>query len=431
MRCVICDSNDWENVDRFRIKAEGMCMCKKCGFISYPSKWKSEDEMKQYYRKDYRNPPKVSNFFTGQRKLHYHNAFLRPLFDEWAEAGKSRPVVCEIGAAYGMFLNYLKEVVPGAEVYGTELTLSYRRNAFHEFGLNLTEEFDHSRDYDLICSYKVAEHQFDIDRYLMLYRSKLKPGGYLYISVPTWLNRMTNFGASGFDLEYYYHPNHINVWTRTLFETLLNKCGFKIVRYNNSMYDDTYLCVADERVANDPPAYESPDEILGKLERIHRAGIAYLEGRFDDAIATWPDFPEAHVSRYEGKRAEFHKGSFKSVLENVIDVAVKSCPDSPEAWGLAGDLHMRYDKFHDAIKCFEKVLELRPGQSSALRGIAHSLRSLGNIAARSGQFSEATGYYTEARNVTRYLRQVSEQDQHDALTWVYDDNSRIPMPSEA
>ena len=88
MRCLICESNDWENVDEHRVIEKGMSICKNCGFVSYPSLWKSEEDIKKYYQEDYRKPPIAGNLFSGQRKLYYHEAFLAPLFKEWREIDK-------------------------------------------------------------------------------------------------------------------------------------------------------------------------------------------------------------------------------------------------------------------------------------------------------------------------------------------------------
>ncbi len=43
MRCIVCDNSNWENVDQFRIKKEGMSLCKSCGFVSYPEKYKKKE----------------------------------------------------------------------------------------------------------------------------------------------------------------------------------------------------------------------------------------------------------------------------------------------------------------------------------------------------------------------------------------------------
>jgi len=245
MICCICENDNWENVDELaRFKPEGMSICTTCGFISYPQKYKTEEEIKQYYRKDYRNNPSAGNLYSGQRKLHYHNDFLKDVFAEFnSESYKNSELnVLEVGAAFGMALKNINNQVPHANIYGSELTRSFRRNAYQEFGIDLVEDFDQSKQYDLIMSYKVAEHQLDLHLRMKEYYESLKENGYLYISIPAWFDTLENFGAQGFDLNYYYDTNHINVWTKKHFEGLLEKSNFEIIKQDHICYGSTYLC---------------------------------------------------------------------------------------------------------------------------------------------------------------------------------------------
>jgi SAM-dependent methyltransferase len=431
MRCLVCDHDDkWVNVDEYRTVPKGMSICSHCGFVSYPSLWKSEEEIKQYYRKDYRKPPTIANYWTGHRKLHFHNAFLKDVLKKWRDE-KAEPVVGEVGAAYGLFLNFVKEVVPGAKVSGTELTTSYRRNAFHEFGIELSEDFDFSKKYDLIASYKVAEHMCDVDRHIRACIEALKPGGLLYISVPTWFGRLTNFGMGGFDLEYYYSTNHINVWTRKLFEYVLKKAGAKVIKFDDQLYDESYLCVRDDSLMQDlEPDFESYADIRQRMAKIKKVAELYAETKFDECVELWPDFPEAWVGKYEKSRQKLHQIGFDRVKSEFIAEAFKACPRSVEIMIMAGDLSMRYERYNEAIEHFENALQARPGLSPALKGLAHSLRHLSRLAMLEGKASEGWQLLEKARNVMRYLRQVSPQDEQEALNWIYDDNARLPMPSE-
>lgn len=429
MRCIVCDSTDkWQEVDQYRIKPSGMAMCGGCGFVSYPKKWQSEEELKEFYRKDYRPGPNISNWHSGQRKLHYHNAFLQGVFKKWEETKNLTPVIGEIGSAYGLFLNFMREKVPGAQVHGTELTLSYRRNAYHEFGIELSEDFDHSLKYDLIASYKVAEHQWDVDLHLRKCVESLKPDGLMYVSVPTWFNKMTNFGAANFDLEYYYSPNHINVWTRLLFEQVLKKVGLKIIQFNDTMYDETYLCVRDDSVMSQPREYEDPEQIRQALHNIHQAGLAYMEGRFDECVKIWPNFPEAYKALYEHSRQKLHQDP--EALKTFLAAAMKNCNGTREILGLIGDLHMRYDRWEDAIKVFEQVLKMCPGYSTAFIGLQQCFREMGNKALIGGDQKAGFAYIAKAREIVRFLREVSDADRTLSINWSFNDNSRLPTPAE-
>ncbi len=430
-RCLICDSDDWENVDAYRLKKVGMSMCHNCGFISYPTLYKSEADMIAFYRKDYRPGPTVQNYYAGQRKLHYHNAFLKELWKEWRETGIEQPVIGEIGAAHGMFLNYCREQFPKAELYGTELTTTYRRCAEHEFGIRLTDELDlTSTTYDLIASYKVLEHQFDADIKLRSYALALKPGGYIYVGVPIWFNRLSNFGTNGFDLEYYYSTNHVNVWNQKHFEYLLQKCGLKIKLFNSTMYDHVYLCQRDDEQMAKAVVPCSPEQTKENLIKVKAVGEHVMENRFEEAISVWQDFPMGHTHRYEHARAKFHAKGFEAIEKEVLEYAVNSCPQSAEIMGFVGEVYMRYDRFEHAIKFFEEALKMRPGYSMAMKGIAHSLRQLAEQCRLQLDLPTMVKYLTEARELTKYTALVSKADEADCINWIYADNAKIPTKEE-
>jgi SAM-dependent methyltransferase len=429
MRCPICstEGGNWENVDEFRHKPEGMSLCNVCGFVTYPDRVKKGEELKEFYREEYRDVPTVQNIYSGQRKLHYHGNFLRPLFDRW-KLEKKKPVVGEIGSAFGMFLDWFRKIYPGAQVFGTELTLSYRRVAKHFYGLDLAEDFDTSRKYDLICSYKVAEHMPDFDRELVKYREALAPGGHLYISVPCWFDIMHNFGAGGFSIEYYYHPNHINVWTRRVFEGLLARAGFEIVQQDHSMYDDTYLCKVNLEKQKEEPVYEDPKMVREALTRIKQASLAFDSSEFDRAVELWPNFPDAHVGRYETLRAKLHKAGWEAIQKDVIDRALEACPGNPALFVLAADLAMRYGKWQLAMDYLGKELELRPNDPQGLTLLGTCFRQMADA---TDDPADKVRFRTEARDVMKYLKTTSQQCQPEAITWELNDCAAIPLPSEA
>lgn len=427
MRCVICDSDNWTNVDQYRLKPSGMAMCNTCSMVSYPSLWKTEDEIKAHYRKDYRTSPTANNLYSGQRKLHFHHAFLAPLFEEWKKEGRKEPEIYEIGAAYGMALAWARDVYPGAKVGGTELTISYRRNAYHEYGIELTEDFDDSKKYDLIMSYKVAEHQLDVDKMLTKYRSCLRPNGLMYISVPCWFGSMTNFGLSGFDLEYYYDPNHINVWTRKLFESLLKKVGFEIVKEDHVIYDSTYLVKACEPKKLEKDDFENPSDIKKRLDAIKLAYIANSENRFDDAILLYPNYPQAHISRAEMIRKEAFQKGWEWIKENIIAKMFRDCSEGAELWITATDLAMRAGQWDEAIKFAENGIKAKPANPVSLGQLINIMRE---IAINSDSQEKKEHYFAQSRQIARHLREVSLQNQREAIDFIYLFNSKLPMPSE-
>lgn len=436
MRCIVCDKSEWENVDQYRNKKEGMSLCKSCGFISYPAKWQEKEKVLEYYRKQYRAAPTIENLFQGQRKLNYHHEFLgEPLLDKWLKEGKKDPVVFEVGAAYGLVLAWIKNfrvngqlLFPGADLGGSELTLTYKRNAYHEFGLELKEDFDDSKQYDLVISYKVAEHILDVDLELMRYRKCLKPDGKLYISVPTWFHRLHNFGANGFSIEYYYAPEHVNTWTRQHFEAILRKTGFKIIKENHSFYDDTYLCEADtERKQELSISLPNPTQIKDWMARIKAADELCQKKMFAEALEQWPNFPVARRALYEYKRKDFHASGIDEIIKTLVRPWIELDKDSYDAWVFGGDLLMRYDRYDQALSYLKEALERRPRDESVLGAISNCYRMLAKKAQTEDQ---KIHFMVQSREILRFMKEHCLNGFQNAVTGIYSDNACIPMPSE-
>lgn len=435
MRCIICDKTDsWENVDRFRYKKEGMSICKGCGFISYPEKYKTKQEILDYYATDYRNAPNANSMATGLRKLQYHAAFLQPILKEFYDRKLRNPSVLEIGAAFGLFLHWFKNLrnekaerlFDEPDLNGVELTKTFVRNAWHEYSLELKPDFDDSKAYDLIVSYKSAEHILDIDLEFDRYYKALKPDGYFYVSVPVWFEELNNFGQPGWSLEYYYSPDHVNTWSKKIFEYLLYSKGFDVKYQNHSIYDSTYMCVKRATVTTIEPPNEYAEN-MEKLSLIRKADEALQKGDYAEAVSLYPNFPTARRAQYEYKRAEYDKTGFAKIKEKLIDPWLALNPNSVDACFFAADLATRYRQFELAIEYYEKCLKMRPSCENTLSNLANVYRML----------SKST-HDEKRRSELREMARAISRDQLtkfptgilNFLTWVYNDNAIIPTPFE-
>jgi len=430
-RCLICSTvGNWKNVDKYKNKKTNMCMCNSCGFITHVSKSQSKEDLKAFYQKDYRQPPTAGNFHTSKRKCQYHQAFLSDLYTDWGKQDK-KPVIFDSGAAFGMFLEWSKEFLKAkgtnASVSGSEWTQSFKRVAKNHYGIDLADEIDETKKYDLIASYKVAEHQIDADLELRKFVELLKPDGKIYISVPTWFNVLSNFGTSGFDLDYYFIDAHINVWTEKLFRTLLKKVGLKIVKENDVYYDCAFLCERDDSLMNETPVYEDPKEIEEKLERIQLAEKLYHQNNYAAAIETWPNFPMAWLGNYERNRKEMHKLDINGIWEKHLKLAMESCPTSADIVMHAADVHARYNQFEAAIELYDKALVMRPNAANILMQRAQSLAQMSEFAEDDKQ---KFAMLKEARRTLYHGAESGEQTKFDCLNWIYRIESMLPIPSE-
>jgi 2-polyprenyl-3-methyl-5-hydroxy-6-metoxy-1,4-benzoquinol methylase len=429
MRCPICDTdNQWTNVDQYRLRKVdekgnpiNMCQCDGCGFVSYPSKYQSEDQIKEHYRSSYRTAPQATALFTGERKLQYHNFFLTPLFEEWKKAGLTNPVVGEIGSAYGMLLNWIRQQVPGAEVHGTELTTTYKRVAYHEYGLRLTDDFDMSRKYDLIISYHVLEHQLDPDKRLKEYASCLKDGGIFYLSAPIWFRELSNSGGAGFDIEWYWAPDHINGWAQEHLEEVIAKAGLEIIMRNTEVYGNTYIL----KKATTPYEKKTFDAAKYKkdIEKIFTAWKLHQENKSKEAIELWPNLPSAWTNHYEYRRSEFHKS--RAETDKYLSAAIESCPNSSETLLFVADIMTRYERYDEAFDVLSRGLKKKPNSPPMLMGIANCYRMK---ALKEQDEKKKAELYAKSVNTLRFLLNVSSESLSQALTWIYADEANLPIP---
>ena len=423
--CIICSSdNKWHNVDSYRHSDKfGMYMCMGCGFVSYPKTLENPENIKKFYDDEYRNAPNANVIFTAKRKLHYHDEFLgQDLFSKWKKEGK-HPVIFESGSGIGMFLKYIKDNFPQADISGTELNEFNRRIAKHLHGIHLGETFDASKKYDFIMSYKVAEHVQNVHLELRQFAECLSPGGYLYISVPTWFHSMTNFGTNGFSLEYYYHRNHINVWSKTLFETLLRKCGLEVVKENQITYDSTYLCKRNDDLMLTNPSYEEPLKIMEIMDKIKKASMMFDQAKPDEALKIFPAYPEAWVNAYEMKKQVLHKQGFVVIHEEFLKKALSACPNSHSIVMFCADICMRYEQWDEAIKYINEASRYKPNDAAALIGLTSTLRMMAEKAASE---EDRIRLYAEAFSYTSQL-QRSPEHTTQAISWLLADASKIPV----
>lgn len=428
-RCIICDTvGEWENVDNLQAAKTNLSICQKCGFVTHIDNLKTKEELQDYYKKDYRPAPASANFHTGQRKLHFHQAFLSELFNKWGKEDR-KPVIFESGTAYGLFLkwakDYLKVKGTEAEVSGSEWTESFKRVCFHHHGIKLQDEIDETKKYDLIGSYKVLEHQVDADKELRKFTELLKDDGLIYIGVPIWFHTLHNFGMGGFDLGYYYHKDHINVWSEKLFETLLKKCGLEVIKKNDIYYDHVYLCKRNDSLMDLPREFDDPKKKKEDMEVIQKAEKFKLDNKFREAIELWPNFPVAWVNNYELNRKKFDELGIKGIWENHLSAAIKACPQSAEIVAHAADVFARYDEHEKAIEFFDKALDMKPNNPSYLMGRAQELLKLSK---KVDKPEDEIKLLAEARGTLYHSAGVSEQTKFNCLDWIYKVESEIPLP---
>src|SRR3990167_5482140 len=214
--CPICNKSEWEDLNYLRDdqfwksvsyldidESMGFKICRNCAFVTYD--YVPVDRLIEIYKRE----RKIINsdlIVTASRKIEYHKSFFKPVMQELLNNNTDIRVL-DYGCAQGAVLKWLHDdlKIPIENLYGSEYSLILRAWAKNEYGLNVTENPDLSRKYDLIILYHVLEHLQYPDIELKKCVDALDNNGVIYISVPTWFNIFEETsGALINNFEHYY-----------------------------------------------------------------------------------------------------------------------------------------------------------------------------------------------------------------------------------
>lgn len=127
--------------------------------------------------------------------------------------------VLEIGPGHLAFARLLKEAgvtnITGLEINPTSFDLAKK------LGVTLLNEsvtdhtVGHEGAYDVVCSFQVLEHVYDVHSYLDACARLLKPGGTLIVAVPN-----NDSFIQGEELAYNAPPHHMGLWSESVLTSL-------------------------------------------------------------------------------------------------------------------------------------------------------------------------------------------------------------------
>lgn len=372
MICYVCGVQDWHIVTVNRggqqvpIHSESMIqICKNCGNACHAVDVSKEEEIKQYYRKEYRPQPNVTNILTTTHKINYIRVFLN---DYLKELKGKKLIVGDVGAATGYVLNFFRNM--GHKVSGSELTITYRRMSEHYYGIPLAEELETKHKYDLIVVYHVLEHLMEPDKKLKHYASLLAEGGRLMVATPEWFDVLDE--ASGTPIktfDHLFHKNHINLFSSTSIQNLFRKCGLRVIKEDHVQYGQTYLLEKMEGVQTVTcDVYREPGiwltkedwrEVLKTMLNHEHALNLYTAGKYREALSLVPKFPEAWLVMIFAKAG---KDIAKQV--DLMAEADKHVSTNSRYMLSKGQWHYQQSRMLEAIHQFEEVIKIKPNEDT-------------------------------------------------------------------
>lgn len=132
--------------------------------------------------------------------------------------------VLEIGSGLGYFLKALIKKTDNA--VGIEMNSEAAQFSINKWGVRVFCEdlekhsIDKKKSYDVVCSFQVFEHIYDINKMILESLALLKDGGKLIISVPNNSSHFKYLNDFGKDMILNLPPHHIGYWDKKVFENL-------------------------------------------------------------------------------------------------------------------------------------------------------------------------------------------------------------------
>jgi len=204
--------------------------CRRCRLIRlFPRP--SPAELVLYYPPEYWFAP--GNSLADQLEERYRRLVLRDHLSfvlRAAGGSEDSGLVLDVGCGGGLFLLMLAE--RGFKVIGLDFSLEAARVAWQRgvpaVCASLSQAPLPPASCGLITMFHVLEHLYQPQAYLEAARNLLKPDGKLVVQVPNaacWQFLMLGESWIGCDI-----PRHLTVFRASDMETLLERCGFAVVR---------------------------------------------------------------------------------------------------------------------------------------------------------------------------------------------------------
>jgi 2-polyprenyl-3-methyl-5-hydroxy-6-metoxy-1,4-benzoquinol methylase len=168
----------------------------------------------------------------GREKDYY--AVHRWEFDVALEYIEPVNKICEIGAGYGYFPDFLighkaitKDKYSGIELNANAVEVSRRKG--YEMSNLLIQDFCkiHEQEFDVLCFFQVLEHVRDVDSFMRSALKVLKSNGKLLIAVPN---------NDAFVMKYDYlkgvgnvPPHHVGLWNRQSLVNMGKHYGLRLL----------------------------------------------------------------------------------------------------------------------------------------------------------------------------------------------------------
>ncbi len=226
--CPACDGDSF--IEEFEKLGFKYVSCKNCSTL-FVSPRPQLDTLKEFYSKSPSSSFWVNEFFMPVAEVRREKIF-KPRADYVSKIldTSKRWVVGDIGAGIGLFLEELRNLLPGNRYIAIEPSVEMA-DICNKKGLEAKciciEDINGMGNFDLLTSFELLEHLFDPASFIKKVYTLLKPGGLLLL---------TTLNCKGFDILLLWDksksiipPHHLNFFNPSSMRHLLERSGFEVI----------------------------------------------------------------------------------------------------------------------------------------------------------------------------------------------------------
>lgn len=240
--CNLCGENDTtliHNRERFGLPVNTV-LCNRCGLL-YLNPRPSEENYRKMYESDYRLAVSGTDEWLEhqfKKQESYTERWILPFLLKYYKGDVSS--LLDVGCSYGGVMSPLKQRFPGVSLYGIEPVVKIAEYARLKTGAEIKVGsfvpgvFENQ--FDLIIISRSLNHVLDPSEVIKLAHSLLNPKGRLLMVLH---DGVTSLMLQGLDL--FTEITHPYIFTRETAQAMVRKTGFKIVGYEDGLFDPRTL----------------------------------------------------------------------------------------------------------------------------------------------------------------------------------------------
>lgn len=272
--CNLCGGTDADEIGRLDRDGNELrtVICKNCGLV-WSDPRPNEDEIRNYYSKDYRIEykgtltPKLKHVYRAGRVAGHRYRQIADLVEPGAR-------VLDVGAGGGEFVFLMRK--KGFDASGVEPNEGYGRFAQEHLKLPIRIGFAQQIEagdtaFDLVTMHHVLEHLDDPALVLGKLYDAIAEGGYLAVEVP-------NVEGTCFAPIHRFHQAHLYNFNIKTLEAIGEKAGFAVHRSEASDDGGVIRTIFKRTGSKSAPVTSIPGnyERIAKIIRRHTPASHYL-----------------------------------------------------------------------------------------------------------------------------------------------------------